>query len=43
MRIAVADARGQFGNPDEVKLPPLQAGSRALVKAQLTEKTQYVL
>jgi hypothetical protein len=39
IRIAVAEAREQFGNPDKGELPPLEAVTRGLVKTQLTEKT----
>jgi hypothetical protein len=28
----VAVARGQFGNPEEGECPPLEAGTRGLVK-----------
>jgi hypothetical protein len=37
----VAEARGQFGNPEEVERPPLEAVIRQrLVKAQKTEKSK---
>jgi hypothetical protein len=40
----VAEARGQFRNPEEGERPPLEAVTRQrLVKTQQTEKTQYVL
>jgi hypothetical protein len=42
-RVAVAEARGQFGNEEEGARPLLQAGTRGLVKRQKTEKTQSVL
>jgi hypothetical protein len=38
-RIAVADARGQFGNPEKGERLPLEAFTRRLVKTQKTEKT----
>jgi hypothetical protein len=34
----VAEARGQFGNPEEGERPPLEAVTRKLVKTQQTEK-----
>jgi hypothetical protein len=40
----VAEARGQFGNPEEGERPPLKAATRQrLVKTQRTEKTLYLL
>jgi hypothetical protein len=40
----VAEARGQFGNPEEGELPPLEAAiEQRLVKTQQTEKDYYVL
>jgi hypothetical protein len=42
-RVAVAEAQHQFGNPEERKLPPLDAVTRELVKRQQTGKTQCVL
>jgi hypothetical protein len=38
----VAEARGQFGNPEEGERPPLEAVTRRLVKTQQTEKTYCV-
>jgi hypothetical protein len=38
-RVGVAEARGQFGNPEEVERPPLEAVTRGLVKTQKAEKT----
>jgi hypothetical protein len=35
----VAEAREQFGNPEEGKRLPLEAVTRKLVKTQQTEKT----
>jgi hypothetical protein len=35
----VAEARGQFGNPEEEERPPLEAVTRKLVKTQQAEKT----
>jgi hypothetical protein len=35
----VAEAQGQFGNPEEVEHLPLEAVTRRLVKAHLTGKT----
>jgi hypothetical protein len=35
----VAEARGQFGNPEERERPPLDAVTRRLVKTQQAEKT----
>jgi hypothetical protein len=37
----VAEAWGQFGNPEEGEHPPLEAVTRKLVKTQQTEKTVY--
>jgi hypothetical protein len=34
----VAEARGQFGNPEEVERPLLEAVTRKLVKTQQAEK-----
>jgi hypothetical protein len=37
--MVVAEARGQFGNPEEGERPPLEAvTSQRLVKTQQTEK-----
>jgi hypothetical protein len=41
--VAVAEARGQFDNPEERELPPLEAGARELVKRQQNEKTHCML
>jgi hypothetical protein len=38
----VAEAREQFGNPEEMERPSLEAVARGLVKRQQTEKTQCV-
>jgi hypothetical protein len=38
-RVAVAEARGQFGNQEEGQRPPFEAVTRRLVKAQQAEKT----
>jgi hypothetical protein len=35
----IAEARGQFGNPEEGERPPLKAVTRKLVKIQQDEKT----
>jgi hypothetical protein len=35
----VAEARGEFGNPEEGESPPLEAVTRKLVKIQQAEKT----
>jgi hypothetical protein len=35
----VAQARGQFGDPEEGESHPLEAVTLGLVKTQLTEKT----
>jgi hypothetical protein len=43
LRVAVAEAQGQFGNPEEGKNPPLEAVNRGLVKKQLIRKTKCVL
>jgi hypothetical protein len=42
-RVDVAEAQGQFGNPEEGERSPLEAVTRGLVKIQQTEKTQCVL
>jgi hypothetical protein len=42
-RVAVAVARGQFGNPEEGERPLLEAGNIGLVKRQQTGKTKCVL
>jgi hypothetical protein len=42
-RVAVTEARGQFGNSEEGERPPLKAVTRGLVKRQQAEKTQCVL
>jgi hypothetical protein len=42
LRIFVAEARGQFGNPEEGDLP-LEAVTRGLVKTELTEMNKCVL
>jgi hypothetical protein len=40
----VAEARGQFGNPEKGERPPLEAVTRQrLVKTQQTKKTSFVL
>jgi hypothetical protein len=39
----VAEARGQFGTPEEGELLPLEAVARVLVMRQQTKKTQCVL
>jgi hypothetical protein len=39
----VAEARGQFGNPKEEELLPLERVTRKLVKTQQAEKTECVL
>jgi hypothetical protein len=39
----VVEARGQFGNTEEGQLPPLEAGSRGLVKTDLTGKTEKII
>jgi hypothetical protein len=31
-RVAVAEARGKFGNPEEIKRPPTEAVTKRLVK-----------
>jgi hypothetical protein len=41
-KVAVAGARGQFGNPEEGERPSLEAVTRELLKRH-TEKTQSVL
>jgi hypothetical protein len=38
LRIAVAEARGQFKNVKEWELPPLEAITRRMVKTQQAEK-----
>jgi hypothetical protein len=38
-RTAVAEARIQFGNPEEEELLPLEAVAKGLIKAKQTEKT----
>jgi hypothetical protein len=38
-RVAVAEARGQFGSPEEVERPLLEAVTIGLVKTQQAEKT----
>jgi hypothetical protein len=35
----LAEARGQFGNPEEGERPPLEAVTRKRVKTQEAEKT----
>jgi hypothetical protein len=35
----VAEERGQFGNSEEGKHPPLKAATRELVKGEQTENT----
>jgi hypothetical protein len=35
----VAQAQGEFWNPDEVECLPLETITKGLVKTQLTEKT----
>jgi hypothetical protein len=42
-RVAVAGARGQFGNPEEGECPPLKPITRGMVKKQQNETTVYVL
>jgi hypothetical protein len=37
-RISVAEARGQFGNPEEGECPPLEAVAKRLIKT-VTEVT----
>jgi hypothetical protein len=37
-RVALAEARGQFGNPEERQRPPLKSDTRKLVKTQKAEK-----
>jgi hypothetical protein len=39
----VNEAREQFGNPEQGKRPPLEVGTRGLVKGQQTKKSQGVL
>jgi hypothetical protein len=39
----VTEARGQFGNPEEVERVSLEATTIGLVKTQLTEEMQRVL
>jgi hypothetical protein len=39
----MAEALGQFENPEEGERPPLEAGIRGLVRRQQTEKTKCVL
>jgi hypothetical protein len=34
-RVAVTDIRGQFGNPEEGEVPPLEAVTRGLVKTEV--------
>jgi hypothetical protein len=43
LRIAVAETRRQFGNPEEEERLPLEAVTRELAKTQLTKKTKCVL
>jgi hypothetical protein len=38
-RVAVAETWGQFGNPEEGEITPLEAIARKLVKTQQAEKT----
>jgi hypothetical protein len=40
--MAVAEERGQFGNPEEGERPPLEAVTRGLVKTRLTKKIKCV-
>jgi hypothetical protein len=40
---SVAEALGQFGNPEKEERPPLEAGTKRLVKIKEAEKTQDVL
>jgi hypothetical protein len=42
-RVALAEERGQYKNPEEGKRPSFEAVTRRLVKGQQTEKTQYLL
>jgi hypothetical protein len=42
-RVAVAEARRQFGNLKEVEGPPLKAVTRGLMKRQQTDKIKCVL
>jgi hypothetical protein len=37
LRVAVAEARGQFRNPEKGGHPLLEAGTRGLMKTQLSE------
>jgi hypothetical protein len=39
VKMLVAEAQGQFGNPEEGERPPLEAVTRKLVKIQQAEKT----
>jgi hypothetical protein len=40
LRVVVAEAQGQFENPEEGKCPPLEAVTRRLVRTQQAKKTQ---
>jgi hypothetical protein len=42
LRVAVAEARGQFGNPGEGEHLPLEAVNKGLVKTYQTQKTAVV-
>jgi hypothetical protein len=43
VRIAVAEAREQFGNRQEEERPLMEDVTKGLVETRLTEKTQYLL
>jgi hypothetical protein len=38
LRVAAAEARGHFENPEEAESLPVEAVTRRLMKTQLTEK-----
>jgi hypothetical protein len=43
LRIAVTEAKGQFGIPEEWEHLPFEADTKGMVKIQLTEKIMCVL
>jgi hypothetical protein len=42
-RVAVAEARGRFWNPEEGERPPLEAVSRRLVNTQQPEEVKVCI
>jgi hypothetical protein len=42
-KIAVAEARGQFGNLKECLRRPFEIDARRMARLQQTEKTKYML